>query len=384
MNTIFIIGIFLTFFLQFLLLTRKNKSLPDRILGIWMFVIGLHLFSYYIYHLGYWDKYPHLTGITHPFPLLHGPFLYLYVVFSVRKDQHFRPKDFLHFTPALLSYLYMIPYFFFYSVEKKRMVDSGELSDYRVFMLLSLFGFIVSGITYAVLAFRLTKKLDEVIHDNFSYDEKINLNWLRYCILGMFGVFLTVGILSALQYLFKIQLPFNPDMVYYSEVILFIFFVGYFGIRHEGIFSENPESETTPSQPNTGNKPAGEYKKSGLKADEASQLNQRLLALMDEKQYYLEPKLTLSTLANELTVSANYLSQLINQCHNKNFYDFINEYRVEEFKKQASSPKNQHLSLLAIALDSGFNSKSSFNMVFKKHTGETPSQFLVNLKKTEN
>ncbi|HPB06002.1 MAG TPA: hypothetical protein PKX60_07160, partial [Prolixibacteraceae bacterium] len=280
MNTIFIIGIFLTFFLQFLLLTRKNKSLPDRILGIWMFVIGLHLFSYYIYHLGYWDKYPHLTGITHPFPLLHGPFLYLYVVFSVRKDQHFRPKDFLHFTPALLSYLYMIPYFFFYSEEKKRMVDSGELSDFRVFMLFSLFGFIVSGITYAILAFRLTKKLDEVIHDNFSYDEKINLNWLRYCILGMFGVFLTVGILSALQYLFKIQLPFNPDMVYYSEVILFIFFVGYFGIRHEGIFSENPESETTPSQPNTGNKPAGEYKKSGLKAVEASQLNQRLLALM--------------------------------------------------------------------------------------------------------
>ncbi|MGM0738818.1 MAG: AraC family transcriptional regulator, partial [Bacteroidota bacterium] len=84
MNTVFTIGIFLCFFLQFLLLTKKQASTSDRILAVWMFVIGLHLFSYYLYYLGFWEKYPHMSGIHHPFPLLHGPFLYLYVLFSMK------------------------------------------------------------------------------------------------------------------------------------------------------------------------------------------------------------------------------------------------------------------------------------------------------------
>ncbi|MBN1791468.1 MAG: AraC family transcriptional regulator [Bacteroidales bacterium] len=91
----------------------------------------------------------------------------------------------------------------------------------------------------------------------------------------------------------------------------------------------------------------------------------------------METKLTLNTLAVELNISVNHLSQIINQYQGKNFYDFVNEYRVEEFKTRVASPKNQHLSILAIAFDSGFNSKSSFNLVFKNHTGMTPSQFMA-------
>lgn len=97
---------------------------------------------------------------------------------------------------------------------------------------------------------------------------------------------------------------------------------------------------------------------------------------MDEKKPYLEPKLTLNMLATQLDVSSNHLSQTINQHQNQNFYDFINQYRVEEFKQRAKDPKNQHFNILALALDSGFNSKSAFNLIFKKHTGITPSQFM--------
>ena len=97
---------------------------------------------------------------------------------------------------------------------------------------------------------------------------------------------------------------------------------------------------------------------------------------MDEKKPYLEPKLTLNMLATQLDVSSNHLSQTINQHQNQNFYDFINQYRVEEFKQRAKDPKNQHFIILALALDAGFNSKSAFNLIFKKHTGMTPSQFM--------
>ena len=97
---------------------------------------------------------------------------------------------------------------------------------------------------------------------------------------------------------------------------------------------------------------------------------------MSDNKPYLEPKLTLSQLAELLGTSPNNLSQVINQCEGKNFYDFVNSYRISEFINRASSQTSKNLNILGIALDSGFNSKSSFNEVFKKQTGKTPSIYL--------
>lgn len=376
MNSFFIIGIFLAFFLQFLLFAKKGKTLSDKILGIWMFVIGLHLFGYYIYNLGYWERFPHLIGVTHPIPLLHGPLLYLYVVFSLRRDQQFHFKEYAHFVPIVIAYLYMVPFFFFYSPEKKILVNHGQIRDFHTFMTVSLVAFIISGIVYPILAYRLIGQFEKLIHENFSFDEKISLNWLRYCIGGLAVIFGTVSVFEVLQEFVGVKLPFNPDFIYYSEIILFIFFLGFFGIRHQGIFTEQAETTRKEADISDAVKPAGEYRNSGLKTNDAENYHQKLLQLMKEKQPYLEPRLTLNNLAGELNISVNHLSQIINQYQGKNFYDFINEYRVEEFKKRVASPKNKHLSILAIALDSGFNAKSSFNMVFKKHTGMTPSEYL--------
>lgn len=375
MNNLFVIGIFLAFFLQFLLFTKKGKTLSDKILCIWMFVIGVHLFSYYLYNLGFWDRYPHLVGVTLPVPLLHGPLLYLYVVFALRKEQQLRWKDYAHFLPALLCYLYMLPFFFSYTAEQKNMLNHGQLDAYGTFTMISIVAFVVSGITYPILSYRLIGRFEKVLHENFSFDEKINLSWLRYCILGVALIFLTVALFPALQSLFDIRFTFNVDLILYTEIILFIFLLGFFGIRQEGVFSsittniEGPIAEPRANQ-------TSEYKKSGLKVENAEQHHQKLLELMKEGELYLEPKLSLNTLANQLDVSVNHLSQIINQYEGKNFYDFINEYRVEEFKERVVAPSNRHLSILAIALDSGFSSKSSFNLVFKKHTGITPSQYL--------
>ena len=95
---------------------------------------------------------------------------------------------------------------------------------------------------------------------------------------------------------------------------------------------------------------------------------------MENEKPYLDPKLTLSKLASMLGISSNHLSQVINQYEKVNFCDFVNKYRIEEFKIQTK--KNPHFNILALALEAGFNSKSAFNHIFKKHTGKTPSQYL--------
>lgn len=157
MSTIFTVGIFLSLFLSALLFAKRNKTLSDNVLAIWMIVIAVHLLSYYLKHLGYWKIHPHLVGVTHPFPLLHGPFLFLYVVFSLRSDQHLRWKDLAHFLPFLVTYIGMMPFLFGYSAEQKLLTDTQDFdSEYQIFFIVSLFTFLI----YRVLCilFWLTRK----------------------------------------------------------------------------------------------------------------------------------------------------------------------------------------------------------------------------------
>jgi AraC-type DNA-binding domain-containing proteins len=101
-----------------------------------------------------------------------------------------------------------------------------------------------------------------------------------------------------------------------------------------------------------------------------------LRQVMDEKKLYTNPELTLAELAQALEVHPNNLSQVINTYEAKNFYDYINLKRIEEFKRIVALPENQRFTLLAIAHDCGFNSKTSFNRNFKNATGLSPREYL--------
>ena len=371
MSTIFTIGIFLCFFLQFLLMFKPGKSTSDKILAFWMFFLGLHLFSYFIHSQGFWETYPLLAGIHHPLPLLHGPMLYLYILFSLRPEKSFTRENYIHFLPAVGFYIYLIPFFFFYTSEQRAMVNDGLVDDYSVFIALSLVAFLVSAVGYAIASSRLLHLYREMTDQNFAYRKSIDLNWLNHFIWGIGLIFVIAVILSIMQEWLEIDFDFNTDPVFYSLIILFILYLGYSGIRTQGIFSTNNATVHVPDPKTT-----GEYKRSGLKEEDALLYHQKLNGMMKTRKPFLEPKISLTMLAEALDMSPNHLSQIINQYEKKNFYDYINGYRVEEFKKRALEPENSNYSILAIAYDSGFNSKSSFNQVFKKIEGKTPTQYL--------
>ena len=118
------------------------------------------------------------------------------------------------------------------------------------------------------------------------------------------------------------------------------------------------------------------YSKSGLTSEAADELHRNLTALMEREKLFKESELTLANLAERLNTIPNYLSQIINEREGKNFFDFINTLRIEEFKKAVTDPANQKFSFLGLAFDCGFNSKSSFNKYFKKITGLSPTEYL--------
>lgn len=366
-DIIFIIGIFISLFYFLLLLGKKNKSLPDTILSVWMLVISIHLTNYYLYTNGYWEIYPHLIGTTVPLPFFYGSFLYLYIYYSIINKPQLRKLDYLHFLPVVGTYLYMSRFYFFYSVEEKRLVDQGVTDDFGTFSNILLVAFIISGVTYSVYAYRLLNKHKLLIDNNFSNTERINLNWLRSFIWGVGLLFLTVIIVLVTRDVIGLIYPFNADFIFYSIIVFAILSLGYFGIRHQNIFADNVVIEVE-------EKTKATYQKSTLKEDQATEKHNLLVDLMDSRKPYLDPDLTLNSLANLLDIRPHHLSQIINQFEEQNFNDFVNKYRVEEFIDRASQVS--HLSFLGIALDSGFNSKSTFNTVFKKHKGATPSQFM--------
>ncbi len=376
MEVIFISGIFMSFFIVLLLLTKKSKALPDKILAVWIAVIGIHLLGFYFNQLGYWEKYPHLIGVTAPIPLLHGPLLYLYCLYALRGEGKIRTVEYLHFIPGAIAYLYMFNFFFFYTAKEKILIDKGAIDDFSIFSNVLLVAILISGFGYSVFSYRLTIKYKIKIKNRFSYSKGISLKWLRYCIVGIGLVFALAIIVFLLRDGLKTAFPFNPEYIFYSIMIVFIFYIGYFGIKHENIFVSHPMTENGKEDIKSASE---KYKNSGMKVELAAELHEELLQFMEEKKPYLHPKLSLPELAQQLGISSNQLSQIINQQAKANFHDFVNQYRVKEFLQNAKNNKN--FSLLALALDAGFNSKSSFNYIFKKQKGVSPSLYLSKMKK---
>jgi AraC-like DNA-binding protein len=386
----YLIGIIVTFFLAIILLSKKGKSEADWILFSWLMVMGVHLVAYYLFATGKNYSFPHLLGFEAPLPLLHGPLLYLY---TQALTNQIAPRKYrlVHFLPFLLSYLLFLQFFLLPAGQKISIYKKGG-EGYETLTVFMLAIIILSGVVYVALSLKLLQNHKRTISNQFSYEEKINLAWLRYLIfgIGLIWVFVVIG----------------NDPIIYSVVVFFVVFLGYFGINQVGIFTQksptkivetfkkeamtkedevvvqrvepdveissepmrNGEVETTSKK--------SKYSKSSLSPEAAKEIHSMLTEAMAQKKLYTNAELTLAELAQSLEVHPNNLSQVINTFEEKTFFDYINEKRVEEFKRIVSLPENQKFTLLALAHDCGFNSKTSFNRNFKNVTGLSPSEYL--------
>lgn len=367
-----IIGIFISFFLALLIFTKKSRNQADFILGAWLIIIGLHLFAYYTNISGFALKNPFLINFNLPYQLLHGPFLYLYTK-TLTSPMKVRKTIFLQH--ALIPFAAFIGYLpiLFSSNEVKFKLIMGHGDDFQLFFQVFSIVLSVTGIFYVIITYLLLEKYRKTMLSQFSNQDKVNLNWLRFLFYGMTLIWVLI-------------IVFQNDNFIFSGATIFVIFIGYFGIKQVGIFTNQNEFIQT-----TENSTIVEdvlevfipqkvkYAKSGLSEEVANQLHTELKRIMTVEKLFKEPELTLTDLANRLGIHPNYLSQVINEKEGVNFYDYVNSLRVEEFIKQIALPKNKKYTLLTVAYDAGFNSKSSFNRYFKKVTDLSPSEYLRNM-----
>lgn len=368
----FLIGIILSAFLFALLLLKRSKSHADRILMVWMAVMSAHQGISYLTYSGVAFQYPHLLGIALPWPLLHGPFLFLYVLAMTRENPIRWVEMLPHFVPFLILYILAIPFFRLTAAEKIE-IFNNKGAGYEWYSTIQELSIIGLGLGYCTWSLIRIHRHRTKITQWFSNTDKLMLRWLEYLSIGLGMIWLLVF--------------FFDDAIVFSGVVVLVIFIGMFGITQLPVFYshrdilEKTKHPDPPSfdefvVPETEDESvAVRYAKSGLKESEATDLHQRLTQMMNEKALYKRNDITLADLAALLDTHPNYLSQVINEREQKNFYNYINTLRVQAFINATSNPDKKHYSFLALAFDSGFNSKSTFNKYFKEVSGKTPSEY---------
>jgi AraC-like DNA-binding protein len=327
---------------------RKKIFLSNVFLGLLVLIVSLEL-------LNDWGLKTRYHQSENPFPfwllesyLVLPPALYFFVELNTFSDYRFKRIYLLAFVPAILEIM----------IETSNFV-SGRLAGYRYpLMESSLWVFLTDIVPPVAMAGVLSlygTRLFLLAKTHRSATSKINLQWLK--LYGLFIVFTSLTTLWILEVFLH-----WPTFSYVEAIsIIFLFVLGYVGYFTPEFF----------------NLPAF------LQRSEFAHLNDqdnlaRLETLFSQKKVHKQPKLSLQEVALSLKLPPRYISYLINTYHETNFLHYVNRWRVKEVISLMNDPQEKHKTLLALALESGFNSKSSFNQIFKSHTGRTPSDLLVN------
>lgn len=359
----FIQGIFLLFLI--------NKKVTKNNVAKNLLIILISIFL--VYNLGYLTIHtdlrfyiPHLFGLQMGLTFFIGPLIYLYSRAVLDPRFVWRNIYVLHFIPYLIRIAFTLNYFF---LDKKIWIEfiSEYLKNNLFLSNIDLIGSFVELThlsLYLIFTIRFVKKMKD-IGSSISYltTLKSRINWINSLIIG-FSLMLFIRIFLLVFVLIKGKL--NPVTNYIHTIVItsIIYFITYY-------FSSKPEI-ISPSFDEKYNS----YK--NFLKDEEEKYLKRLIAVFEEKKMFLNPEFKLKSLASELKLPEYKISRLINEKFNKSFSELVNDYRVKEFIYRVNDPKYSSYSILGIAFDIGFKSKSAFNSSFKKHTGKSPSDFRNN------
>ena len=342
--------------LALLTIKRGNKT-ANRLLAAIVFTISIVVTGAVLVTSNYVFVYPHLSLLHQPFAFLGGPLIYLYIRTLV-SNQQFTRKDAVHFIPFTFCLLYLLPYYLqgtpakltaLYAEFNQTAQGSWYYARSSAFVVQVLFYLIL--ITAMLITYsRRTSEDDRALN-------KLNLFKVRFVAIGAAVLWLGAILRLLLDDTSDTNLlvPLGASLLAYA--------MGYLEIL-------KPDPLLVTKSP-----AVKRYEKSKLTPERAQKYLRKLLDFMSAEKPHLNGGLTIQKLADEVGIPAHYLSQTINEQLSQSFSEFLNSYRIEEAKRRLRDPAFKHLSILGIAEDVGFNSKSSFNSVFKKHTSLTPSEF---------
>jgi len=263
---------------------------------------------------------------------------------------------------------------------------------------------LLSGVIYATVTLLFLRRHHELVKASYSSVERVNLRWLLWLCGGAAAIWAIAVLSNVLESMGLERGGFGDDVIALAMAVM-VYGIGYMGLRQPEIFRYDTAEYRVPvelrvphelavprsvasrplmvsslaatdeSQVSAPEAPSPRYERSGLSDREAQRLKDQLMAVMENERPWRESDLTLADLADRLDTTPHKLSEVLNSQLGLTFYDFVNGYRVREVQRRIAAGDARKVTMLALALDAGFASKSTFNVVFKKHTQQTPSDY---------
>ena len=355
-----------------LLVLKKNKN-ANFFLAFFILTYSVSFLPFFFYKNDLLIPTYLLSLIILPANSLIGVFLYYYTLFMTVRIEKLNKKDVVHFLFFLFFIVFMMVNYFF-NKNSYDIIDQRHIVAPAMILVMIGCGIVIS-IIYTILSYIKIKKYSKDIKNYTSDIESIDMSWINkiiyYSILSTFVFIIcfsiTVGKVSSL-YIVSI------DIVVF---IIMLFILAFYIINQPEVSKENREMYSILSNLKIKHKntSAKRYEKVNLDIHTQERYLKLLNEYMEKNKPYLNERITIKDLSEGLKLPYYQLSVVINNLLNKNFYDFINEYRIREVLSVLNESKNESVNILTIAFKCGFNSKSTFNRVFKKKMGTTPSMY---------
>lgn len=358
---------------SFILVRRAwvQERYSDYWLAGLLFVFSCYLFRYVTAELDpNGDNYILNRSLSISYYVI-GVFIYFYLKCQLNAHYRLSRKDLWHFLPVFIY----IGLFFINTIQTYRLGNKWERPlFYDIMMWFYIIYRSIGTLVYWFLSWRLYQKYRLWLPTERSDTEGVKFKWFKNILIAL-GIIVFSGI--ALN-LFDNFIFTTPDWIDTSQELLVAFGVyylslmGYLQYQPQQLIYEEPVNNTEDKEETS----TTSLLMSKMPDAEIEEWKLKILKLIEQDKLYLNPELTLTDFAQRLQTHSKLVSAVINEAFDKNFNDFVNEYRVNVFKAKVNDPKLKHLTLLAIAFECGFNSKSTFNRAVKRATGEMPSAFI--------
>ena len=354
---------------------KRKGNISDVFLGLILLTTCYSQTCYTVGFMGWYNVF-RTTKINYfllDTTFVLGPLIFFYVASITTSNFKFKRKHWWHFVPALIFILYRVSIYSYDAMQPEfDTVQNGILKlslDEPIVLTVLSYVSPPYMLLYLAFTFQLFYNYRKKIIQYFSNTYALELNW----ILSFLILFTLAFLYSTIQSIIGNYIDLGYEQRWWLNLIvaiitLYVGIKGYFtdtSKLKKLSFSFSPSKDAIPQNTNSSEKKL--ISKTDLET---------VKALMNIEKAYLNPELNLSDLADQAHMSRAQLSEIINSGFGKNFNDFVNEYRVEAFKVKLKENKHEQLSLLGIAQDCGFNSKATFNRVFKKLTNSSPSDYL--------
>jgi AraC-like DNA-binding protein len=369
-----IVGALQGLFLAVVLIAQRSNRTANRLLALLMFEFTIYLAAGPYYTAGFIRVNPHFFGISYHTTWVFGPLAYLYARAASDRSWRFTSRALWHFVPVAVVVTLSWSIYTLSGAEKIALFEEwttrGISPPLKYIDPLRY----VSGILYSVATIVYLRGHRHDVEQSYSNIARVNLRWL-------FWFSVATGSIWIMATGFKVSrasVSMRDEYITFALAVL-VYGIGYMGLRQPEIFRQAPPESSAAANTRLDSASApqklDQHDRSRLGDHEATLLKAALLAIMDREEPWKNSELTLSDLSTRLNTSTHKLSEVLNVQVGQSFYDFVNGYRVREVQRRITAGEARSLKMLALAMDAGFASKSTFNEAFKKHTRQTPSSY---------